>query len=172
MRWRTFRKRHSNTEMLANRLIFSFGTGMFVIIVFSLVRPRPKTSIKFLLVSFTCAVVLTLILSVLPYIGKIGKYRRFLNRLFEQYAKTLTVSQKIVFPIVQYRYFPENDYFIFRFKWGGKVSAGTQKELQHRLSEILFPKNDYFLEEPIETQAYTDFKYVKNPERLRIIYEK
>lgn len=168
MKWHTFHKRFSNARFLGDLMAVDLLLGTLIVIV-TWLRDWKPSSITLVECAFWS---LSIIGNFWPFFGGLGIYRWRINQLFEVYAKSVTISDKLLFPTVKYCYNQRKDCFIFVFYWEGKVSIGTQTEIIHRLSEVLFPKNTYVLEEPVTTPAYTSYRYTKRPERLRIIYER
>lgn len=170
MKYHTFKKRYSNKESLVHLTIINF---LFALIMgIRLIYKGNIEDIAEFIIEFVVLVSTINLMFAWPFFGTIGKYRWRINKLYELYSKSTTISEKIVFPTVKIRIDKEKSFIYFNFLWAGKVSIATQKELEHRLSEILFPKNEFLLEEPRRTQAYTIFVYSKKPERLQITYEK
>lgn len=167
MKLHTFHKHHSNIQVFTSVVIAEL-VSITLVTVYMFLYGK-----SFIQTTTVILLVLTLLISwpLLPYLGKTGKYRWRLNTLFEVFARTVSFSEKNIFPVVKYGYNQGQDYFVFVFEWKGRVSSGVQTEIIHRLSETLFPKNEYLLEEPLITPAFTKFLYTRKPERLRIRYE-
>lgn len=172
MKKRRFTKRRSNLGMLSILAVVNIiGIAIAIVIIVLEVEQPFKHSTGIVLVVLAIVVTTTLLFS-LPFWGKLGKYSWRINQLFELFAKTVTVSNKMVFPVVGLSYDSTQDSFCFQFRWAGKVSIGVQAEIEHRLAEKLFPDNEYLLEEPRKTPAYTEYLFTRRPERLRKTYVK
>lgn len=179
-----FKKKRSNTDSLQNLLIiislmisaifiFRLYLGIELIKEFDKI---PKLFFDSLFFSVISAISIIFIVVAFHFFSKPWWYWLFkirLNRLFEELGKNETLSKKLSFPKTGIKRDRKQGIFYITFYWEAKCSESVINEIKnHRLSEILFPKNNYILEEPVQTQAFTKFVYKKKPERLRIEYEK
>lgn len=173
----SFKKKHSNTNSLKNWLIiiclmisgaFAFRFYLEIDLVKNIdtLSNLFIDSLIFSLVSISSFIAITTAYQYLSKPWYYWKYRFKLNKLFEQLAKNQTLSKNMIFPKVKFSHDENIDKFSFKFVWDGKISSIMQDEIVHRLSEILFPNNEYLLEEPIKEQAYTTFRYSRKSERL------
>lgn len=180
----SFKKKRSNTDSLKNLLIIislMISTTFAVRFYFEIELIRkldtiPQLLFESLVFSIVTTISIFFIVIVFKFFFKPWWYLLFrlrLNALFENLGKNETLSKKLAFPEVEMVYDKINDAFTFTFFWKGKMTKNIQNEIQgHLLSELLFPSNDYLLEEPIQTQAFTKFIYKKKPKRLVVTYGK
>lgn len=179
----TFKKKRTNADMLEHVMIiifliiisaFSFRFYMSIDLIKN-INNIPQLSLDSLFFSLVTLFTIYFFKYMYLLLSKPWYYFRFnyrLNTLFEQLAKNQTVSKKIVFPKVEVFHDEEKDIFTFEFFWSGTATNGFEHDVTHRISSVLFPNEDYFLEEPIKKQVSTIFKYCRQPRRLNINLQK
>ncbi|WP_207941550.1 hypothetical protein DOK78_000319 [Enterococcus sp. DIV2402] len=179
----TFKKKRTNADTFEHVMIiifliiitaFSFNMLINIELIkdLSSIPQLIMKSLRFSIITLTISIVITLAYFSLTIPFGYLKYIYRLNKLNEQLRRNQTISKKIIFPKVEIFYDIEKETFYFKFLWEAVWTTDIQKTIDPLLSQIMFPKNDYFFEEPIITQANTTFVYKKNPKRLVINYEK